>query len=354
MKIGILTFQSTNNFGAYLHTIALFKKVVSLGYDCEIIDYNSPELTKRETQDFKFRFSLKGILGYLVCNRVLKKKYSNLAKELRELTTVGPVFTDQDIQESNKRYDAFLVGSDVVWSLRITGNDYNYFLAFANDDKKKIAFSSSIGDIVYDIDVNLIKRYLKRFNSICVRDEEGVDWVKNISGMNARYVCDPTMLLTTHEWDTLLNPTKYRSDYVLVYFSEDKKLMADAKEYANKYNLRLVVINYGFRKLHYNTKKPTSLAEFVGLIKHARALFTASYHGMLFGLYYNVELFYYNRSLKSRMESIASKLGVEDHNGDNFNLKIPPINYIVVNERLESFRGYSVKILTEILKSDDN
>lgn len=51
--IGLLTFQLTNNFGAHLHTIALYNKIKDLGYTCEIVDYRSPELINRETKSFR-------------------------------------------------------------------------------------------------------------------------------------------------------------------------------------------------------------------------------------------------------------------------------------------------------------
>ena len=48
---------------------------------------------------------------------------------------------------------------------------------------------------------------------------------------------------------------------------------------------------------------------------------------MLFGLYFHKELFFYNRSLKSRIDSLARRFGIEDHNGDFFNDSVKPIDY---------------------------
>ena len=39
MKIGLLTFHDTNNFGSYLQTYGLYKKIIDLGHECEIVDY---------------------------------------------------------------------------------------------------------------------------------------------------------------------------------------------------------------------------------------------------------------------------------------------------------------------------
>ena len=101
--IGILTFQATNNFGAYLHTIALYKKVKELGCDCEVIDYMSPELIRRETASFKMRKSLRGILSYLLFGHVVKDKYCILRKELKHLVQLSREYTPQNIKNSNSR-----------------------------------------------------------------------------------------------------------------------------------------------------------------------------------------------------------------------------------------------------------
>lgn len=41
MKIGIVTFQRTTNFGAIMQCYALNKKIRNLGAECETIDYHN-------------------------------------------------------------------------------------------------------------------------------------------------------------------------------------------------------------------------------------------------------------------------------------------------------------------------
>ena len=42
MKIGLITYHHTTNFGSLLQTYGLYKKVKDLGFECEIIDYECP------------------------------------------------------------------------------------------------------------------------------------------------------------------------------------------------------------------------------------------------------------------------------------------------------------------------
>ena len=78
MKIGLITFHDTNNFGSYLQTYGLYKKVVDLGFDCEIVDYQCKAILNRE-QFGSYRFSLnpKQILKEFLVYRLLRKKYKN-------------------------------------------------------------------------------------------------------------------------------------------------------------------------------------------------------------------------------------------------------------------------------------
>lgn len=350
MKTGILTFHTTNNFGAFLHTIALYKKVTDLGYDCEIVDYQNPELIRRETDDFRIHLSPMGIIRYLLFGRTLLAKYRILHKEFSSICKIGPTYTPKNVKESNSRYSSFLLGSDVVWSLRITNNDYNYFFKFVDDDKSINAFSSSVGETdKYRDDPNL-PSLLKRFSKIAVREEDAVDWVKAISGVEALYVCDPTMLFTGEEWGRIIPIKHYDSDYVLTYFSDPEgKLERDAIRYAKKNNYKVYCIGYGRPRKGVTVVRPKSLSEFLGLIKYSQALFTASYHGLLFGLYFHRELFYYNRSLKARITSLAKRFGIEDHNGDYYNDSVKAIDYAIVDLKINEFREYSLKVLKEML-----
>lgn len=352
MKIGILSFQNTNNFGAYLHVIALYKKLKQMGCDVQVIDYMCSELNRREVPRLQLSFSLKAILSIFISGIILKKKYKCLRKELSSIVQLTRQYDENNIKSINSLFDRFMVGSDIVWALDVTGYDYNYFLNFVKDNNKKVAFSSSVGDCNKFKDDSKLSNLLRGFTQIAVRETEAQEWVRSISGKYADYVCDPTMLLTSKEWDECIKPKNYHSDYALVYFvDKDRKCLKDAIEYSRKHDLKVKFINYGLPVKDVEIVKPTSLSEFIGLIKHSKMLFTASYHGMLFGLYYHKELMYYNRAHKSRMSSLATILGVEDKCGDSLNVKdYLPINYVDVEKRINEFRGKSEEVLQKMVE----
>lgn len=47
-KVGIVTFHRSTNFGSYLQTYGLYRKIADLGCECEVIDYRCPAIEARE------------------------------------------------------------------------------------------------------------------------------------------------------------------------------------------------------------------------------------------------------------------------------------------------------------------
>lgn len=349
-KIGIITFHRTTNFGSMLQTYGLYKKIELLGKTPEIIDYRCDAIESREELNKHVKFTLRELIKKLLFYPAIKRKADMLNSFLENNAKMTkPVYSTNIGQLS---YDKVIVGSDIVWGRDITNHDYNYFLEFLNNGEKKYAFSSSVGDYKEYDDDEYIGKLLKQFNRIAVREDEAQDWIRKIADKESDLVCDPTMLLTIDEWEQIIQPVTYQKGYVLVYFnSPGNKCINDAIQYAEKKKLKVYYINYGLREKKTRTVKPTSLEEFLGLIKCADAVFTASYHGMLFSLYYNKIFYFYSRAHSSRVISLAKILGVQERIGDS-EIVDTEIDYSTVNKKIENFRNKSIKILGEMLNEE--
>ena len=137
--------------------------------------------------------------------------------------------------------------------------------------------------------------------------------------------------------------------YVLIYFTDDElKIYEDAIRYGMDNGIPVYAISYGWLPEGIKPIRPTKIEEFLSLIEHAEVVFSASYHGMLFSLYFNKQFFYYNRGWKSRMRSIAEYLDITDR--EHYNPAVnKTIDYIRVNELVDSFRDESLEILRTYL-----
>ena len=352
-KSGIITFHRTTNFGSCLQTYGLCKAIEQLGIEYELIDYRCPAIENREGISFGKQWSLKNVMRGIIYQPFINKKYTSLMSFLNSKVKISRPYSPGDILEANNYYNSFLVGSDIVWGTDITLNDYNYFLEFAEDDKTKVAFASSVGS--YDLqDSDRKGQLLARFDQIAVRERAATEWVYNISGKKADWVCDPTMLLKIEDWDEAVRPKQYKSDYVLVYFTDDQgKCLEDAKNYARKHGLKVCHIDHSIRRTKGIHKvRPTSLREFLGLLRNAQAVFTASYHGMLFAMYYHKELWFYTRAHSDRMLALAEKVGIVDHCGSSMSVGCcSPIDYEQVDKKMQAFREDSIAILKGMLQA---
>lgn len=349
-KVGLITFHRSTNFGSYLQAYALYRKICDLGCDCEVIDYHCPAVEEREGLASQVR-GPRDLAKKVLFGPALERK----KRALGEFATHNMAFS-RPVWPENARsladdYDVVVAGSDIVWGRDITAGDLTYFLDFVGEGTKRVSFASSVGGYDPRPDDGEVGRLLSRMDRVAVREDGAVEWVERLSGRRADLVCDPTMLLTASEWDEIVRPRNFESGYVLVYFdSPDGSCLADACAYAERHGLSVKNINYGIPARGTRSVKPASLADFLGLIKCADAVFTASYHGMLFSLYYGADMRFYTRSHSTRVISLAKRLGVLDRCGDGTGgAELPPIEWPHVRERISSFREESIAILEDMV-----
>jgi len=110
--------------------------------------------------------------------------------------------------------------------------------------------------------------------------------------------------------------------------------------------LKLYVVGMGKPSIGITYVQPTSIPDFLSLIFYANYVFTGSYHGMLFSIYFGRQFSFFNRAHKSRMNTIAHKFHLENREngiGDN------AINYEEVGPLVSSFREKSLTVLKEML-----
>lgn len=348
MKIGLLTYHHTTNFGSLLQTYGLYKAVCDLGVDCEIIDYRNAAVEKRETPlRLKNCRTIKEFARYILLEPPKRKKekfFDEFLKKNFKISTC--TYYADNVSFSGDKYDTFLVGSDLVWDFFINGHDYTYMLDFVADEKTKVAYASSVGSVWEEKE--RVTKQLNRFSRIGTRENLISDTLNDWLDKKTDFVCDPTMLLEPDEWKILAAKRMIKSKYILCYFADKEgKIYKDAVAYGKEHNLPVYVIAYHRIPKGLKSISPVSIDEFLSLIMYAETVFTASYHGMLYSMYFKKDFYYYNRGATSRMQSISKYLDVESREGIQQGVK--PIDYDEVHQKMSSFREKSKKLLSEYL-----
>lgn len=359
-KIGLITFHNTTNFGSLLQTYGLYKKIEDLGYDVEVIDYTCSKIKEREIPSFPKldRNFLRRVISYIFFSKKNKEKYDNLSNFLKTKMKLSNKITDKnDLAKLNKYYGSFVCGSDLIWDLSITDNDYSYFLDFGFRDKNLFSFASA-GAKWSAEQSSKISSILSKFKNINVRDEGTADRIRKIMlNREINVVCDPTMLLTKNEWFQLVSLNNKLNNYILVYFLDDNDNVIKFTKYlAERTGLKAYIINSGRKISEIENISPSSVEEFLTLVNNADYVVTSSYHGLLFSLYFNKEVWFYNRAHKDRMINLMSKIDIENRelkdNSDYNDLFNQKINYSEINIQIENYRNESLKKLELALKGD--
>lgn len=353
MKIALLTFHDTTNFGSFLQTYGLFKTMENLGFDCEVLNYECVAIKRKELPASKPEsWNPKKVAKFLLLEPTKRIKYENMMAEVQKYFRLSKKYDRKTVAAAASEYDAFLVGSDILWGLDITEGDTAYFLDFVADSKKKYAFSTSVGNEWDTNEQKIVKPLLEDFSKIAVREFEAAEWIKELIGRTVPVVCDPTMLLTQNQWRSFARNSQYytsfqKKKYVLTYFgTQDGRLHRDAINFAKENQCEVWAINYGIPIKGCKNIKPTHIDEFLALVDNAECVFTASYHGMMFSIYFEKQFYYYNDNHASRFDSVAEKLDLTYLKRTTENALHPQvIDYKNVSEKVEAWRQSSLQVL---------
>ncbi len=201
-KVGILTFHSSLNYGAYMQAYALSTRIANdFDVNVEVINYEMPVVQnyyKRGANSWK-RIVKNGILANYklrVRNKTFKNELSNLP------LSNHAIVTDEYRSFFSKisgKYDVIVVGSDAVWNWNVRGFPNAYLLGEELKGNKMSYAASSHGFKFKEISQEQ-REYLKRawgsYKYIGVRDsatEAFVHYVDNT--LCPIHNCDPTILL---------------------------------------------------------------------------------------------------------------------------------------------------------------
>ena len=345
MKIGILTYHRAHNYGAILQAIATRTVLQSMGHQVYYIDY-WPEYHKQKYHFFSFKKLRAQKFCYLISRIVLHKEIIKRSKMFfAEISKFIEPYCSLD-----KKYEAIVYGSDQIWRKQREINGYNsvYFADLSYSAPIRFSYAASMG-IIRKSDSKEIKGLLKNFTAIGVREEDLLDFVTSF-GYSAQLNLDPTMLLSSNEWDKILCPKRIISESYLLYYSLNKDVfnIDVINQYAKMRGLKVIEV-CGEAKKEKNGVFPfASLSDFVSLIKYADVVISTSFHGLVFSILYHKMVFTSNRINAQRQRYLAKRLGLIDICLEPQCQVIPLdllIDYSEVDKILEKERAVSMQFI---------
>lgn len=324
--VGILNFHYASNIGAVLVAYSLTKAVRKLGYNAEIINYRGGGRGRSDTFE---AFRSKNI------------------PQSQQYSSVG---------ELNKtKYRRLIVGSDQVWKL---GNTEMFMLAWASGYRSFTAYAASFGDSHYSgsIDRDYAEKLLRRFDSISVREDSGVNICNQTFKVHGEHVLDPTFLLPVSDYEQLIeeekNKVKVSKKYIFVacYSNENNRILNHEKTFLSDFSDYQVVDLW---KL-----KSPSIGQLLTLIKNASYVVTDSFHMTVFSVIFNkqfISLVPLGFNGLDRIPSLLYGFGLKDRIRRNLLDVDGPcfekaIDYTTINTIIEKRREKSLAFLKQALE----
>lgn len=350
-KIGLVTWYDRGpNYGTTLQAFALVEYIKKLGYDCEIINYKS----KTVKQKFK-RFLLD---GYLYFNKnVTYKKHKCMYRWIKNNLSISTkIYNKKNLILLNNEYDAFICGSDQIWSTAENEIDPFYYLSFTSDNKK-ISYAPSIGkNIVGEKVKEDFISLVSRFNHLSVREKKGADIIYNLTGKKPKIMIDPTLLLRSEEWkDKLeLREHEYPKKYIFCYFlRENSEYYEAVKVFAKTHNFEILNPAEIYNTCGKNVIMDSKL--FLEYLLNSSFVVTDSFHGMVFSIIFHKKFCVFRRykdnEIMSQNSRIYGLLEQLDLMGNIYNNNIEKIfnlenNYEKVDEIINKLRDNSNHFLS--------
>ena len=369
MRAAIVTLYA-DNYGNKLQNYALQTIMGSLGYETNTIlienghrfhrietmgDYLSRlspcYLKKAASSRFKNKYPYKnqrdGIIKSMqlsnsdfhirLRNKLLNKRREafrlfskqHLHLESRVLKPGDPQYPDE--------YDVYICGSDQIWNPTYKSFSSPFFLSFV-PEYKRVAYAPSFGLSTLPEELKpLYRRWLNGIPYLSVREEEGARLIRDLTGKRVPVLPDPALCLSASEWEaiekkpslkkTLLKeslprnplqkePLQGEKAYILTYFlgNETDLYRRFIEKYAIQTGAEIINLNDIREPDHY----AAGPAEFVWLVHHAKAVFTDSYHGIIFSLIFHTPFVVFKRiesggeGMNSRINTLLKMSGMEN------------------------------------------
>ena len=365
-KVAIMTWYQHKNYGTTLQALALQKVIKNLGYYVEGIDYYSNGYY-RET--FLEKILSKQRIKEGIRNKVNRIRYGSVVDSKKEelykkfiedfIVFHKPTQTASQLFCLNKEFDAFVCGSDQIWS----PNEFNskYFLDFVKDDIKKISYAPSFGVTYIEDDCvrESVGELVSKIKHLSVREYQGADMLKEYYGIDAKVVIDPTLLMDANEWLSYSNK-KYEvdSNILLCYFlGENERIWKHVEKIAKlrKLNIAIIPVFPKDYRRKYKILEGVGPAEFLSLFSKASYICTDSFHGTVFSILFKKEFKTFKRfndnnpkSQNSRIVNILSKLELTDCL-ENKSILNDKIDWEKANGILKELRTDSINFLKKSL-----
>ena len=362
MKIGLVTFHCSYNFGSVLQAYALKTVLEQSGHSVSIIDYRSRDFRLYQL----FRLSRPEVMidnvMHLFRNINRKRSFESfIQNELNPTPTRYTYRNERKLDELADKFDCFICGSDQIWNLDCTHGPVGpFFLSFAGD-KRRVAYAPSLAHVRFREENfgpdqrKMIKQWLSRFSAVSVREGVTAGLFQPLSPVPIQTCLDPTMLLEADAYSPITASVPGAAGTLFVYMLEEN---ADLIVYAGTLAREMgLTVSYVFMKqidfgVHSRNYYGVGPSEFLGLVRGCSAVVTNSFHATVFSMLFGTPfLTFATERSGSRMRELLEMLDESGHLTDGTTVVLPyAVSPDDLADRLEKLRADSFEFLRRALE----
>lgn len=235
-----------------------------------------------------------------------------------------------EFEPLNWHCEKFILGSDQLWNRYcLDDTRFHFFLDFVNKDKVKIAYSTSFGhskSFFPESEKAEVSRLLQEFDSLSVRESDGVDICRNDFHVKAELMIDPVFLCDKKIYDSVALETDSFSEkpYIFAYILDPNDEKREALMWlSKKLNIEYIVLLDGQatdkeQKKHImgdkNVLLQVEIEQWLWLMMDAQFVYTDSFHGTCFAVIYHKEFCTIKNDKRgeSRFNSLMQMTGLEE------------------------------------------
>lgn len=356
MKIAIITLPLHTNYGGILQAYALQTVLQRMGHDVQHLQPKVEYLPLHPAWQMPFVW-VKRLIRKCFLGEWKLPIFEHPHRWMRRYTDV---FIHQHIvmrslldEEWNaslaKDYDVFIVGSDQVWRPCYALPIARYFLSFLDDtcSNPRIAYAASFGTENCEFSANQIldcSKLLQKFSFVSVREQSGVEICKQLFGVRASHLLDPTLLLSKDDYLKLIQNQKPSKGNLLVYvLDETPDIRLFISQIAASEKLVPFNTNYSLGNRLGIPQLP--LENWLRGFVDAKLIITDSFHACVFAIIFNKPFICLGNDERgmSRFHSLLDLFGLQHCLlNEKQSFEIPKINWEKVNLKLDQLRKESL------------
>lgn len=276
MKVGILTFHRALNYGAVWQCWALVQACLKLGHDARVIDY-APVGFWRYSY-----FRHKRIDRRISLSRMLYH-FNKFYKQLPLTDYYGE--SHEAIVQNPPQLDAYIVGSDQMWSEALVGKHLGSFVFdFAQDGIRRISYAVSQGGVFAESPIFIPE--LKKFAAISLREPTYKDKLAKLVGKDVEDVCDPSLLISGDEYAAQEQKVwLLPKHYIAVFDLNGEPFLKEcAIQLSKTMGLPLVSLAGGYKRWCNRSLFGITPRQWIYTLRHADFVCTNSFHGTAFSI----------------------------------------------------------------------